>query len=628
NVDVRKNKDDKIKLSADITLVSNQENNVVINKGESGIKLSVVGGGLSKGNMVISEPSFGIDIGFSGQKSVGNISIGTRLQLGLGPSLDFGLPFGGSSSGESGDGNGKDDGGGGDKGDNKGDNKNDNKGDNKNDNDSMDKDEDKGGGSSTNNGDDNRNDDSNINTNGGENTNGSEDTNGSENTNGSEHEDNNVNGSDNMNGGKYGDNNTSGSEHGNNNMNGSEHRNNINTSGSEHEDGNMNGEHENNNMNGSEPGDDNMNDSKHKYNKIDGNEGSSTNYFILINENPYSFANSDESHSFSSNQDSALASPNDVYGNGNNLNTSQPPASDFIILTHENDQIAPDYYYSNNSFQNDGIYQSNSNYSDNSHSVTNDLNSLIVDDIIISSPDMCQGSAQDAQGDIFIDPCNSNAGFQAIEGNIIDSVDEINHSSTENKFDLSTTSGNSVGEINYYSTENKLHSSATSNNSIESSLFSTFDNAVRAENSPNITVFEQVLANTVQENLHLVSAIRTALSNATPSSDCNSKSPNNSVNDIDSFIKNITKHKKQDQKKDDSNSPGLSGSSESRRAEDGNKTQEKRDYELTASNKLSQEDKKNDDDDDEEENRPKEPCKNHPSSVRCFRCLSSAKGKK
>ncbi|CAG8836866.1 21947_t:CDS:1, partial [Racocetra persica] len=226
----------------------------------------------------------------------------------------------------------------------------------------------------------------------------------------------------------------------------------------------------------------------------------------------------------------------------------------------------------------------------NSHSVTNDLNSLIVDDIIISSPDMCQGSAQDAQGDIFIDPCNSNASFQAIEGNIIDSVDEINHSSTENKFDSSTTSGNSVGEINYYSTENKLHSSATSNNSIESSLFSndgktktsTFDNADGAENSSNLTVFEQVLANTVQESPHLASAICTALSNATPSSDCNSKSSNNSVTDIDSFIKNITKHKKQDQKKDDSSSSDLSGSSESRRAEDGNKTQEKMDCKFTA----------------------------------------------
>ncbi|CAG8769832.1 15996_t:CDS:1, partial [Dentiscutata heterogama] len=32
--------------------------------------------------------------------------------------------------------------------------------------------------------------------------------------------------------------------------------------------------------------------------------------------------------------------------------------------------------------------------------------------------------------------------------------------------------------------------------------------------------------------------------------------------------------------------------------------------------------------DNDEEDKPKEPCKNHPSSVRCFRCLSNAKGRK
>ena len=73
-----------------------------MNKGQTGITANITGTGVSTGNVIISEPSLGVDIGFSGQVSAGNVSIGTRLNLNFAPaSLDLGIPFfGGGSSGD------------------------------------------------------------------------------------------------------------------------------------------------------------------------------------------------------------------------------------------------------------------------------------------------------------------------------------------------------------------------------------------------------------------------------------------------------------------------------------------------------------------------------------------------
>jgi hypothetical protein len=80
NISIRKDKDDTKKFNANVTLLSSQEDNIVINKGQSGITANITGTGVSSGNVIISEPSLGVDIGFSGQASVGNVSIGTRLK--------------------------------------------------------------------------------------------------------------------------------------------------------------------------------------------------------------------------------------------------------------------------------------------------------------------------------------------------------------------------------------------------------------------------------------------------------------------------------------------------------------------------------------------------------------------
>ncbi|CAG8593393.1 11721_t:CDS:2 [Ambispora gerdemannii] len=598
NIGIKKDKSGKLKFSADATLFSNQENNIIINKGQSGIRASITGTGRSTGNIVISEPSLGADIGFSGQVSSGNVSIGTRLQLNFGPSLDIGLPLGGSSSGDdNNDDNNK-------SGDNKGgDNKGgDNKGgDNKGGDDKTGSDDrDDGGDPNTHENKDNIK--------GGDDKTGSDDRDGGGDLNTHENKDNIKGGDD--------------------------------KTGSDDRDG---GGDPNTHENKSDCSDKDVTRASGE-NDSSNNETAPENYFFFI----------------TSNQDSALEFQNDdIYGsdqsNCNNTSTYQPyPTGDFIISTNGHDQTT-----TSNSFQNGDIHrddQSNDNDNDSNTStfftstdgysslpVMNDLNSFIVEDVTTSSFGTDQGSAQDAQSNH--EPIKlRNISLQAdntIEGNsnyiINNGNDSINHI---------------AGEANHSSAENKFLPSTTSNDNTKSSLSSGNDNtkssildsADGAGNPQSLTVFEQVLADTIREHPHLAPALRTSLYNTTPTSDSNSKSSGNSAIDIDAFIKRgihraevAVKHKQA--QKDDSNLSVTSGPSESTRAEEAtkgsNQTQKKGGSTHSVDDKLSQkkskEDEKEEEEDEkeeEEEDKPAKPCKNHSPSVRCFRCLSGAKGKK
>jgi hypothetical protein len=140
----------------------------------------------------------------------------------------------------------------------------------------------------------------------------------------------------------------------------------------------------------------------------------------------------------------------------------------------------------------------------------------------------------------------------------------------------------------------------------------------------NRTAFERALAGAIQENPRLAAALHTSLSSTdqstTPSeskaTDSKSKSSEPfKPSDLKSLIemrvqraKAAANRNKEEKEGNNASSPNLGG---------------------PVGNNRSPQDKEEEKEEEEEEAvKPKGPCKSHPPSVRCFRCLTGDSGKK
>ncbi|CAG8470399.1 480_t:CDS:2 [Acaulospora colombiana] len=278
-------------------------------------------------------------------------------------------------------------------------------------------------------------------------------------------------------------------------------------------------------------------------------------FIYLVNENAFTSGN----YLSSSYWDSAFLFQNDGIfesdqRNRNNANTYLQPyvADDSVVIT--NGQNTPGYYSIYRDEQSDyydnieTFLPSTDGYS--SLSVLNGLNSLGTS----------QSYSQGAQGiHEFVDIHKDDTSLQA--------DDTIERSSGYTISNGSDSKYHVAGEIHLSSKEGNLISSDTSNNNKKSSFSLENENIIHNDangvrNSQGLTVFEQVLANTIRENPHLAPALRIALSRTTPTSNSILESPGDSAADIDTLITRSIfhaeatgKHKNQAQKNDSSNLP-------------------------------------------------------------------------
>ncbi|CAI2180978.1 4610_t:CDS:2 [Funneliformis geosporum] len=561
--------DQKSKGCSDVTLVKNEFLNFEKKgKQSSKVTFSGAGTGASALNVRVSDPSFGFDFGVSGQASFLNVDIGTRFQLGLGFGLDNRNKCG-DEKGGSGDGTE----GGGDEGGS-------------------------GGGS----GGDYNGYDNDI----------PYERNQGDETDGGDHFGENANGNDNNgpyernqggergSGGHFG-----GDFNGYDNNNSPDERN---QGGGGYFGGDFNG-YDNSSPydrnQGGERGngdhfgrDSNVYDNNNSYERIQGGSGGTFGGYNNEYDNTDSFEQG--RGGFSDNEDHDTR--NESGYNEQNEGTLSDGYDHYLIASNGSRSI-----YSNGG--------STGNQDANSNNVGNEQSN--VHSLPNNSP---------YSYDINQNPTQKVHGSQNFTGTGSHANNVTNSTVSTNK----TSGGVTKGGNNTTST--KIASSVDNNNNenTESPLSSIFGNENGVKNSQQKqTPFQRELENTFRQSPRLLTAFRTSLSsNSTSDSSNSSSNQANKTSDSNSkpSIKEIdireriklrvrqteeaAKRKKQSQEEGwNSTINSTSGDSKS----------------SIADNPTSQ--KKLDDEDEEDSEAPK-PCKNHSPSVRCFRCLVGAKGKK
>ena len=160
------------------------------------------------------------------------------------------------------------------------------------------------------------------------------------------------------------------------------------------------------------------------------------------------------------------------------------------------------------------------------------------------------------------------------------------------------------------------------------------NNATRANknvNPQNRTAFERALAGAIQENPRLAAALRTSLSSTDQST-----TPSAEDKASDSKSKPAKPFKQSDLKSliEMRVRRAEAAANRNKEREEGNNASSSNSGDPTCSvgnNQLPQDnskEEKKEEEEEEEEVKPKGPCKSHPPSVRCFRCLTGDSGKK